>query len=156
MALLIDGYNLLHATMPPSLAGLDELGLCRVLARSTFASERTTIVCDGKPKPHAPAGAFHGVRLVYSGPDRTADDVIIDLIERDTAPRRLIVVSSDRAIQAAARRRRANAVTADEFVNMLSHSRPDASPGPVRPRGPLTDDQVRRWLREFGIDDETD
>lgn len=156
MALVIDTYNLLHATMPPSLAGLDEMGLCRLLARSEFAGQRMVMVCDGRPKPHAPAGTFDGVEVVYSGSDRTADDVIMELIERDTAPRRLVVVSSDRAIQAAARRRRAYAFSADAFIRLLMHSRPTTSSAPARPTEPLTEEQVEHWLREFGIKDEAE
>jgi predicted RNA-binding protein with PIN domain len=154
MPVLIDCYNLLHTTMPPTLAGLDERGLCRVLARSRFAGERITIVCDGKPKPHAPAGSTDGISLIYSGPTRTADDVIVAKIRSDTAPRRLIVVSSDRQIQAAARRRRANVFSSQQFIHLLAPGAANDQPAAGRPTGSLTDDQVERWLAEFGLGDD--
>jgi predicted RNA-binding protein with PIN domain len=155
MKVLIDCYNLLHATMPASLAGLEEMGLARVLARSAFAGRPVVIVCDGNPKPHAPAGSLAGISLIYSGPNRSADDVIVDLIAKDHSPRRLMVVSSDRQIQQAARRRRAQAVSAEDFIHMLApHSASGAGSAAARPTEPLTQDQVERWLEEFGIDGE--
>ncbi len=51
MRLIIDGYNVLHETMPPPLAGLDEAGLCRALDASVWRSKSPVVVCDGRPKP---------------------------------------------------------------------------------------------------------
>ena len=105
MPLLIDCYNVLHAQKPVSLAGLEEASLCALLAASPWARSGVTVVCDGRPKPHSPtpgelaSSPGGGVELIFSGPGRSADDVIIGLIEKDSAPRRLTVVSSDRTIQ---------------------------------------------------------
>ncbi|MEX2212781.1 MAG: NYN domain-containing protein [Phycisphaeraceae bacterium] len=154
MPLLIDCYNLLHAPMPPSLAGLDEDALCRLLAASPWAKERITIVCDGNPKPHAPASPVPQVQLIYSGPQRTADDVIIDQINEDSAPRRLYVVSDDRQIQKAARRRRASPLANAPFIRGLASHRVQ-SPAPDalgRHRPQLSEEQTKSWLEEFGID----
>src|SRR5687768_8879589 len=106
--------------MPPGLAGLDEAGLCRALARSAWASGRIMVVCDGAPKPHARDSPEPGVELLYAGRGVSADDRIEALIEADTAPRRLTVVSSDRAIQKAARRRRATAMGSNELIHVLA------------------------------------
>jgi len=156
MPLLIDCYNVLHARMPGMLAGLDEVGLCFALGRSGWANERVTVVCDGNPKPLGLIESpVDNVELVYSGQGRDADTVIIEMIGADTAPKRLTVVSSDREIQKAARRRRAKVLGSDQFIAQLAASLssgagapPTAKPSP----GKLSDDDVNRWLERFGFD----
>jgi predicted RNA-binding protein with PIN domain len=153
--LLIDAYNVLHATMPAVLAGLDEEGLCVAIQRSAYRRHRAIVVCDGRVKPLGPeASPVDGVELVYSGSTRTADDVIIDRIDASHTPRRLVVVSTDREIRAAARRRRCTSVTSDDFVARVAETldRTPAPPRDAKPHGPLTGDQVDRWLKHFGID----
>ncbi|MCC7203616.1 MAG: NYN domain-containing protein [Phycisphaeraceae bacterium] len=156
MPLLIDGYNLLHATMPPSLAGLDEEGLCRLLARSPWRGQSIRVVCDGVPKPDTPsASPVPEVDLIYSGRKRSADDLIIQFIDADTAPRRLLVVSDDHQIQKAARRRRASPVPCAAFVHQLSTlsaTKPSLELEADRPTD-LDAGEVRQWLKEFGLDD---
>lgn len=155
MALLIDCYNLMHTTMPTQLAGLDEAGLCMALGRWRGGG-RIVVVCDGRVKPHGPeVSPAEGVELVYSGPSRSADDVIIAMIDADSAPRRLTVVSNDRAIQKAARRRRCRVMTCERLIGTLTArgANPAAKQGGrVMPTGPLSEDEVDRWLEQFGID----
>ncbi|MDP6154174.1 MAG: NYN domain-containing protein [Phycisphaeraceae bacterium] len=154
--LIIDCYNLLHTTMPPALAGLDELSLCRLLHRGGQSHGRVVIVCDGKPKPHAlPDAAPDGIELRYSGPKRSADAVIIELIDANTAPRRLTVVTSDREIQKAARRRRARVIGSDAYVNVLRKlaAMPLATADDDACKPSILDEaQVQRWLETFGVD----
>lgn len=160
MPLLIDCYNVLHAEKPVSLAGLGEASLCGLLAQSPWARGGVTVVCDGRPKPHSPdPGAVGAVQLVFSGPGRSADDVIIELIQKDTSPRRLTVVSSDRTIRKAARRRRARDWSSEEFLSRLARAARGGSGGgatsPGKPGAePMGDEQVERWLDWFGIDGE--
>lgn len=157
MPLIIDCYNVLHTTMPPMLAGLGEAGLCHALARTTWATAGDiTVVADGRPKPlgvtESPVAA---VDLVYAGSHRSADDLIIDLINAQSAPRRLTVVSSDREIRAAARRRRARDMSSDDFIDKLCHQLRKHAQGPPpisRPTvGPLPPELVQRWRDAFGI-----
>ena len=158
MPLLIDCYNVLHAEKPSALAGLSEASLCALLAQSRWAAGGVTVVCDGSPKPHSlrPGDpALGAVELIFSGSDRSADDVIIELIDADSAPRRLTVVSSDRAVRRAARRRKARDWTSEGFLNRLATAArtggdataPDKPGGTAMPEG-----QVERWLDWFGID----
>ncbi len=158
MTLLIDCYNLLHTTMPPSLAGLDEARLCHLLARRPTQRGRTVVVCDGVVKPDGPTSSpAAAVELVYCGPGGSADDWIVQLVNRDSAPRSLTVVSNDRAIQKAVRRRRAAVRTCEQMVHRLAQlaARPtpaSAQQAPKPAEQPLTDAQVRRWSRAFGLD----
>ncbi|MEZ6190120.1 MAG: NYN domain-containing protein [Phycisphaerales bacterium] len=158
MPLLIDCYNVLHAEKPSALAGLSEASLCALLAQTRWAAGGVTVVCDGSPKPHSlkPGDpALGAVELIFSGASRSADDVIIELIDADSAPRRLTVVSSDRAVRRAARRRKARDLTAEGFLNRLATAGKTGG-GTTAPGKPGTatmgNDQVERWLDWFGID----
>ena len=161
MPLLIDCYNLLHAEKPPALAGLDTAGLCRLLGRSRWAGQRIVVVCDGRPAPlglvESPTPA---VELVYSGPHRSADAVLIELIERDTGPRRLTLASSDRAIQKAARRRRARVLTSEGFLHELAtqlrgNPLPPANGLDKPDPGRMPPGEVKAWLKHFGYETDT-
>jgi len=158
MPLLVDCYNVLYTSMPVNLAGLDEVGLCWRLSRSGWCGSRITVVCDGVVKPHGPVRSpVDDVDLVYSGRDRTADDVIKAMIDDESAPRRLVVVSSDRQIQKAARRRRCRVLGSVEFIHRLARfdggknrAAPSTTEGNIT--APLDEREVSHWLKQFGVD----
>lgn len=161
MPVLIDCYNLLHCEMPASLAGLDERRLCDALARSPWVKQRVFVVCDGAVKPDGPAASgVPGVELVYSGGAASADDVIERMINDDSAPRRLTVVSNDRQIQKAARRRKARVMSCEHFIRALAGAAGRAAKQQQKPRksdGYMTSPQlapheVDEWMAEFGIE----
>jgi len=170
--LIIDCYNVLHTPMPPMFAGLDEAGLCRALARTSWVKRTggVVVVADGKPKPLPgdQTGAVlerspvDGVALRWSGPGRSADSVIIELVHAHTAPRRVTVVSTDREVRAKARRRRCRVWTSDQFITRLVEQLRQggggqpAEPRPSVPPQGLSDAEVRAWLEAFGLDEEVD
>ncbi len=156
MPLIIDANNLLHTTMPQPLAGLDESRLCALLARGPWAGDRVTVVCDGTggsalDRRESPTDA---VELRFAGHRRTADDVIIAMIDADTAPRRLVVVSNDREIRKAARRRRARAWSCEMLIGELARTAAasDRTSSGSPADQPLDSGQVDHWLEQFGLD----
>ena len=155
MPLIIDCYNLLHATKPAGLAGLDESGLCRLLGSSVWREKRIVVVCDGTADPLGLNESTEpDVELVYAGRGQTADDLIINMIARDSAPKRLTVVSSDRQIRKAARLRRAKSVTSEQFLRELPKSiRSQSSRQDKTQDKPLSEHQVQQWLKAFGMDE---
>lgn len=163
MPLLVDGYNVTHASLPPRFAGMDEAWLCRLLGTSPWARGGITVVCDGRPKPGgATVSPVNEVTLVYSGQGRSADDVIREMIQAETAPRRLTVVSNDREIQKAARRRRCRVLASDRLISTLaSQARKRSSAAtseelPGKKVSPLTDSETRHWLNQFGVEPDED
>ncbi|MHC4990256.1 MAG: NYN domain-containing protein [Planctomycetota bacterium] len=158
MPLLLDTYNILHhpSALPTHLAGLELDLLLELLHRSRYRRRRTTLVCDGV-RPRAASSPRRGsiIEIRYAGPGRSADELIVQLIGRSTAPRRLLVVTSDRAIVREARRRRCATMGAAPFLAELAddyerHAGRRARP--QRPAGPLSPAQVREWIRIFGLD----
>jgi len=159
MPLLVDCYNVLHVTMPPPLAGLDEGGLCRAIVAAGLHRDGTAVVvADGRPKPLGEtASPVAGVELIYAGAERTADDVIIERIGADSAPRRLTVVTNDREIVRAAKRRRCKVLSSERLVGTLTRAVAASGAAPPPPPtgaapGGLPRAEVDAWLERFDLD----
>lgn len=158
--LIIDTYNVLHVTgvLPPELAVGEPDGLARLIAASRFGSEAVWLVCDGVPR-----GATRVGRIVVegAGPGKSADDHIAAFLDRSSAPRRLTVVSSDRAIRRKASSRGAECLKSEDFLAILAEDARRAKPGrgravPPSPRRsvPLSDREVAGWMTLFEITSE--
>lgn len=164
MSLLVDTYNVLGVTgvLPPEVAGLDEESLARVIARSRFAGRKAALICDGvrsrdlagRDGARGLKRRVDGVDIIYAGGGRDADSLIERVIAEDSAPRRLLVVSSDRRVQKAAARRRCGVMSSEAFLHRLAADL--AAPAPVVDRNvlreqiPLDTVSVTAWIREFG------
>ncbi|MEM7227607.1 MAG: NYN domain-containing protein [Planctomycetota bacterium] len=157
MPLIVDTYNVLHVTgvLPPGLAGIDPPDLARLIQTSRFRHDEALLICDGVPKPDAPPGRDGQVITRYAGPGVTADEMIAKLVNDDSAPRRLIVVSSDNEVLRAARRRRCKTLTSEEFLRQLADDAhlDDATSRPSTPPSHVPSEDVSRWQKEFGVDD---
>jgi hypothetical protein len=164
MSLVIDGYNLMYVagilgrgTGPGSLQR-SRLALLNFLAASLDPRElpRTTVVFDSRDAPWGlPRSLQHrGITVRFAAQYEEADDLIEELIGADSAPRRLVVVSSDHRLQRAARRRRAKAADSDVWYAELVRSRREreqvSADSPARPAVPLLEEDVNYWLRQFG------
>jgi len=129
MPLIIDTYNVLHVTgiLPPEIAGVDTAGLIDLIRRSRYRRRRATLVCDGTPAEDAPTGRVGPVAIRYGGPGPTADALITAIIRRSSIPRRLTIVSSDRAVQREARRRRCGILSSEQFLQHLADDHEQAA-----------------------------
>ena len=153
---LIDGNNLMHALAGIGV-GADRRELVELLEVLAAGGQRVCVVFDG-PAPEGrlaePIEAAN-VEVVFSG-HGPADEIINRRIAENTAPRRLTVVSTDREIRAAARRRRCTAVRSEDFAPRLMRAfreaaRPPAPPDePPEKRRGLTPEQTAEWMRRFG------
>jgi predicted RNA-binding protein with PIN domain len=166
MAILIDGYNLLHGSgilgrgVGPGSLERSRTALLNFLAESLEESElpRTVVVFDARSAPPGlPRVVMHrGMTVRFAEPGSDADDVIEQLIKADSAPRRLTVVSSDHRLHRAARRRKARPVDSDEWYADVLRKRIAGvrrkSPS-LKPTDLPGDGEVRFWLRQFGLED---
>lgn len=162
--LLIDGYNLLYATDiigQGSNAGTLQASRQALLdflvdTLSDDLLERAIIVFDAKdPPPGLPRQVKQEeLRIHYATGFPNADQLLKDYIEIHTAPRQLLVVSSDHEVQRAARRRRATSVDSDVWYRTIRSQQND----PHSPRGGSHDKpagtpsaaEVQQWVEEFG------
>ena len=164
MALIIDGYNLLNAAglteRRSGKAGLRESrqALLNFLAWAIDSKElaRTIVVFDaGKNAPrNLPRSVrYRGMTVKFAAQYDDADTLIEQLIRQDSAPRSLTVVSSDRRLQRAARRRRATAIDSNRWYADARQRR--QSPGHDEEDDeksahlPLSAEEIEYWLNHF-------
>ncbi|HSA94464.1 MAG TPA: NYN domain-containing protein [Acidobacteriota bacterium] len=122
MAYLIDGNNLLGRIAPHELrerSGRDGL-VVRLLAFQRVTRARVHLVFDGNPEA-TPTDVVVNPKFTihYPGEGQSADDIIKDMIARQSDRRRFFVVSSDRAIREMAKKKGIEAVTSDVFAREL-------------------------------------
>ena len=159
MKILIDGYNLLHASgifggvrgaggfEASRRALLDEIA--RLLGP---AAGGVTVIFDAADAPPGlPERTVHeGIQVRFARGYDSADALIEELIEDHDAVTALTVVSSDNRVIAAARRRRARPVGSSEWLAELrenARAREAAETKPPEP-GPAG---AEYWKRYFGL-----
>lgn len=160
--LVIDGYNLMHAAgLARATYGPGDLERCRLKLLSLLAGflgeetcRRTTVVFDAKSSPaDGPRqDMFKGILIEYSPAGQEADDVIESAIRRHSAPKQLLVVSSDHRLHKAARRRRAHVRDSDLFLEDCERQARRHAPAPpvVKPGDELSPAAIDAWLAAFG------
>lgn len=128
MRWVLDGYNVirrdpdLRAREAESLQAGRAALLRLVAGAARVVSDDFTVVFDGARRLGVEASPGR-VQVVFSRPPETADDVLRRLAAglREGA----VVVTSDRAVQASARRAGAVTVTAEAFLDALSDGAAD-------------------------------
>lgn len=158
MTLIIDTCNVLHRTgiLPPELAGIDEQGLVSLVLSSRYRHRGAILACDGKPRDRDISRGTPGITLRFPRPGETADELIMALIQRSSAPKRLLVITSDREVASAARKRRCRILDSDSFLAHLTHDAGRSGPKQidqttVKEPGSLG---VEDWIDQFQLDDQ--
>ena len=157
--IIIDGYNLLHASgifgaergprgfEQSRLALLDHL-----LELLGPEAERTLVVFDAAHDPDGlPARLQHGLIRVWFAREYPDADSLIEELLADDPNRGNVVVSSDRRLQVAARRQRATAIGSEQWLAerraalQASRQPPETKPPEPGPEG------VEAWKHYFGM-----
>lgn len=129
--LLIDGYNLMHAVGPvggrrgKSQLSQNRAEFLRRLNKKLNADLHadTVVVFDGaNDSGPIPSASTAGVVVHFAGLKADADSEIERLLASHSAPKQVLVVSSDHRLHKAARRRRAFAIDSDVFWDLLEDS----------------------------------
>jgi predicted RNA-binding protein with PIN domain len=159
MRYLIDGYNLLHAigllhgkVGPHGLEKARLALLGHLLGSHGPDVAAVTVVFDasGAPPGAAAEENYQGIHICYAL-DGEADDLIEGLLQRDAAPRQLTVISDDRRVQQAARRRRCPVLGCLDYLDQMEHlrrSKATSAEAPAKPEG-VSGEEAQYWLREF-------
>jgi len=158
MAVIIDGYNLLRTVekIDEDFQSNCDILMCRMLSQYLKrVRAQGCIVFDGiGPRDKTEFYKLDNLEVLFTGPDSDADSVIEDKIAADSAPKRLIVVSSDRRLRRAAAKRKAIAVKSDQFwlsvISQLQRKR-KPSPEPRAKHDGITDSETDQWLDMFGL-----
>jgi len=159
MPMLIDGYNLYHfAKTVYQEDGIDLLltTFCQIIDEWAGRSrQKVLMVFDGAP----PAAfrqnqkRFGTLDLEFTSQKSDADTAIENYISKNTAPKLLTVVSSDRRIRKAAQRRHCKIFTSDEFwvkvAKKLTAKR--VKPEPREKSSGILSHERDYWLKIFGL-----
>jgi uncharacterized protein len=158
---IIDGYNLLRwiQNADESMAALDEFSMGQILAEYLqIVRDHGHIVFDGIGPPDKDdliQLALHNpIEIYFSGSNTDADTVIEEKIADNSAPKSLIIVSTDRRIRAAARKRKATSVTSDVFWQVVLNrleKRKKPSPEPKAKQHGITESETDQWMDLFGL-----
>ncbi|GAB4513442.1 MAG: NYN domain-containing protein [Anaerolineae bacterium] len=152
MAYLIDGHNLIGQLPDISLDDPnDEAKLVQKLAGFAGRLRVKVVVVFDHGLPGGKSRMSSGsVQVVFASHKTTADRVMIERIQKEPNPKSWIVVSSDNAVLAMARRRQMQTLKSPEFAQILRRPPPAAKPGPdVAADLVLSEEEVEEWLAIF-------
>jgi len=155
---IIDGHNLLHSIQKedPDSGPISDVGLCRIVGRYLkLIGQSGAIIFDGTgPRDKSGFDDISNLEVFFAGLGTDTDTVIEDKITASTAPKRLIIVSSDRRLRKAARARKATSVKSEVFWNNIQKqlSRKKTIKEPTAKRQGLTDGETKQWLEFFGLE----
>jgi len=153
MNYIIDGHNLiakipgLDLRMPD-----DEQRLVELLIRlGRQGRHKMEVYFDRASVGQAGEHNYGLVRAHFVPQGQSADDAIRRRLSTlGRSAKTWVVVSSDRAVQAAAREAHAQVCSAEDFSNLLQASLQAGSAPPVHAADePLTEAEVREWLAIF-------
>lgn len=164
MRFLIDGYNLLHLLgfagryVGPRSWERSRRDLLQWIAKAHGQQlDLVTVIFDAeRAAPNLPpVQTIAGVRVRFAQ-GQLADDLLEEIIQRETQPRTLTVVSSDRRVQQAAQRRNCVVMDCRDYIDRAldaGHELPKPPPTPTKPQE-ATPEETAHWLREFADLDE--
>ena len=158
MPIIIDGHNLLHSIQKngDDYEPVSDVQLCRIISRYlNLIREDGEIIFDGTGPPDKSGfDNISNLEVFFAGLGSDADTVIEDKIEANTAPKRLTVVSSDRRIAKAARRRKVTMIKSLVFWENLRKelSRKRGPKEPTEKRRGLSESETEQWLKFFELE----
>ncbi len=136
----------------------DEEKLIEYLRRySARTGQRLTVIFDAGQGYRPAKTKKHGVVTVQFAPQgQTADQIIKQRLGRVKNPQEVMVVTSDRVVQQAARQARVRTLTSPEFAQHLlsTLSAPAEADLGSQAEVKLSADEVEEWLKLFNKDDE--
>jgi predicted RNA-binding protein with PIN domain/uncharacterized protein YoxC len=121
--LVIDGYNVTKTGFPGVALEQQRTRLLAGLAGlAAQTNAEITVVFDGAGRLPAAPGVPRGVRVIFSPPEETADEVIRRLVRAEPEGRAVVVVSSDKEVADGIRRAGAYAVPSAVLVRRLDRA----------------------------------
>ncbi len=167
--ILIDGYNLIFQC---GLEGRSRTPASLQRARRRLAGElkvnlagpvlqRTAIIFDATRLPVGESQAIRiedGLTIIYALDHEDADTLIELLIQKNSTPKKLTVVSSDHRLHKAAIRRKSTPVDSDQWFDQITSESPKQRanrPVEVEGKPPVEGLDDVDWMAEFGLAQES-
>lgn len=141
MPFLVDGDNLLGTWRGRRRSDAERRRLAMELGRMAVRERRRILtVFDGQPQP----GTSYGADVHFSGPGRSADSLILELLRQQEDRRGWIVVTSDRSLGDQCRYLEARVERCDLFRRRMQRG--------VDEEKPQREEEIDYWLEQFGED----
>ncbi len=154
MPYIIDGHNLIPKLPGLSLKALDdEMQLVEVLQEfCRLQRKQAEVFFDNAPPGGTPIRSYGSVTAHFVRQGKTADDAIQEFLKRrGNAARNWTVVSSDLAVQAAARAARAQVVSSEAFARLVQQTLQSTEQEAGKDSSTELDpDELDNWLKLFG------
>lgn len=151
--LLIDGHNLIPRIPGLSLSQIDDEEKLVGLLRKYAAQHRAHVVVvfdSGNLSGRSRELSGGGVEAIFAGSGTIADRILIERIRELKRPQQWKLVSSDRAIQQEARRRRLQVIESAHFAGQLAPTRAPTQPASDDPdEKPGVEGDIDEWLDLF-------
>jgi predicted RNA-binding protein with PIN domain len=153
MELLIDTWNVLHQTgiLPADSAGIGTGGLCKMIENSRWGREKVALICDGTQSNEHETDVRY--QTVFTGPCKSADDEIMERVANSSAPKSILVVTSDREIVTSIRKRGAQQISSSAFLLALVEDSHLPKTKSIRRPSGLSPKLAQEWKEHFGIDE---
>jgi predicted RNA-binding protein with PIN domain len=155
---IIDGYNvILHGSFSSNKKDVVRHKESFLRGLDSYAANkrvRMTVVWDGGPPSFSTRGGAR-VKNVFSGEQRSADDRIVNMVERSYHRGRIVVVSDDRKhIQQTVKTLGARVMGVDEFLELIGYGLTRRRKRKIMPheepeKQAVDDLSVDDWLRIF-------
>ena len=158
MPVIIDGHNLLWSIhkIGEDFESISDVWLCRVVDKYLdLCSENGEVVFDGiGPSDKSGFDTLKRLEVSFAGRSSDADTVIEDKIRESSAPRRVVVVSSDGRLRKAARTRKVTVIKSELFWSKVCQrlSRKKAIKEPAAKREGLSESETEQWLKFFKLE----
>ncbi len=163
-SILIDGYNLIfqcglegRSRTPASLQRARHrlIGELKVGLTDSIR-KRTAIVFDATRLPSGesePTQTDSGLTIIYAIDHEDADTLIELLIQKNSTPKKLTVVSSDHRLHKAALRRKSIPIDSDQWFDQITGESPKKMAGkPSEEEKPQIENLSDvDWMAEFGL-----
>ncbi|MDQ1294790.1 MAG: hypothetical protein QG608_2675 [Actinomycetota bacterium] len=118
--LLVDGYNVTKTGFAALALSQQRRRLVDGLAALAARTGKEITCCfDGAEVESGSAALVRGVRVLFSAPGTTADDLIVRLVRAEPPGRPLVVVSTDAEVAARSREGGARTVPAPALLRLL-------------------------------------
>jgi predicted RNA-binding protein with PIN domain len=123
-----------------------------MIENSRWKGHRVALICDGTPTDERGVGTRY--QTIFTGPFKSADEEIMERVRQSSAPRSILVVTSDREIIKSIRKRGAQQLGSSAFLQILvEDSHLPKSKKVLRPSG-LSPKLAQEWKEQFGIDED--
>lgn len=152
--LLIDGYNVLFARgivrdVPKARKRL----LRQIESYCARTGQRARVYFDCREGPLR--GRLPHVEIYYVAAGETADHAIGRAVSQTADRTAYHVVSSDREVADMAKKRHMAVTPSEDFLKMLGPQAEGAAEPPAKREG-VSDAEAKYWMREFGLEGNSD